>query len=132
LNSVPFNSWFRALGDFAPTTGAVGTQFGFASGANSIPWQWNLTLEGSTPGGVLSAGWVGSRSRNLLRREGILPAISLLDRESAAKIFSNEVAPALVSLPATENPAITRFKCITGETWRRVKRHASYAWSLDR
>jgi hypothetical protein len=95
---VPFNSWFRALGDLAPTTGRAGTQFGFASELR-IPysWQWNLTLEGSIAGGgVLSAGWVGSRSRNLLRREGYLPAISLLDRESPARIFTNEVAPALV------------------------------------
>ena len=70
LNSVPFNSW-RTLAA-VDTAAASGPSYGFARDLR-IPysWQWNVTVEGVAPGGgIVSAGWVGSAGRNLLRREG--------------------------------------------------------------
>jgi hypothetical protein len=74
LNSVPFNSWRTTLSAPTSTVLPSGPSFGFA-GDLSIPhsWQWNATLEGTIREvGVLSAGWVGSTGRRLLRREGYL------------------------------------------------------------
>jgi hypothetical protein len=72
LNSVPFNS-FRMVFVAGSPAGA-GPSYGFARDLR-IPysWQWNFTIEGRVPrGGIISAGWVGSTGRHLLRREGYL------------------------------------------------------------
>jgi hypothetical protein len=79
LNSVPFNSWRLSTSLPSFNEGAA-PLFGFATDLR-IPysWQWNVTLEGNAPGGgIMSAAWVGSMGRGLLRREGHVAAGTVL------------------------------------------------------
>ncbi len=74
LNGIPFNSWRPSLSTGSPLPPNTGPVYGFSPELR-IPYstQWNVTLErGLGTGGVVSAAWVGSRGRNLLRREGYL------------------------------------------------------------
>lgn len=77
LNGAPFNRWVVALAGVLPSATPPPVVYGYASGLK-LPWSahWNVTVERMLAGEtVLSAGYVGSMGRRLLRLEGF-PATS--------------------------------------------------------
>ena len=81
VNGEPFNTWEMRSAD--AVTGPVRSllTFGFTPDLRlPVTRQWNITVEHSLRGQTISAGYVGSTGRNLLRREigGALSAMPLV------------------------------------------------------
>jgi hypothetical protein len=75
LNGTPFNRWIVALAAPTPSQAAPPIVYGYATGLK-LPWSahWNVSLEklfGRET--VLSAAYVGSRGRHLLRLQSAIP-----------------------------------------------------------
>ncbi len=73
INGAPFNRWRSQIGMAnAPAPEVASVQYGFAPNLK-LPYtaQWNVTVErGLSADSAVSAGYVGSAGRRLLRREG--------------------------------------------------------------
>jgi hypothetical protein len=81
INGAPYNRWGSTS---VPTTGTIAplstVRYGFAPDLRMpYSWEWNVTLERAlTNADVVSAAWVGSAGRHLLRREGYLSSVTNL------------------------------------------------------
>jgi hypothetical protein len=81
INGSPYNRWGSTS---LPTVNSVGVlatvRYGFAPDLRlPYSWEWNLTLERAvTDADVVSAAWIGSAGRQLLRREGYLSSATHL------------------------------------------------------
>jgi hypothetical protein len=81
INGAPYNRWGSTNGPVFGTIAPLSTvRYGFAPNLRlPYSWEWNVTVERAlTAGDVVSAAWVGSAGRHLLRREGYLSRVTNL------------------------------------------------------